>query len=78
MRRSAVSVNHEVPQMEEEGFDVNYFMVNGYGIPNYYEEVFLTNNDILENEPKWQKDLSAPARKALQISRLIRMDALRS
>ena len=24
-------VNHEVPQMEEEGFDVNYFMVNGYG-----------------------------------------------
>ena len=45
-------VNHEVPQMEEEGFDVNYFMVNGYGIPNYYEEVFLTNNDILENEPE--------------------------
>ena len=38
--------------MEEEGFDVNYFMVNGYGIPNYYEEVFLTNNDILENEPE--------------------------
>ena len=35
-------VNHEVPQMEEEGFDVNYFMVNGYGIPNYYEEVFLS------------------------------------
>ena len=45
-------VNHEVPQMEEEGFDVNYFMVNGYGIPNYYDEVFLTNNDILENEPE--------------------------
>ena len=45
-------VNHEVPQLEEEGFDVNYFMVNGYGIPNYYEEVFLTNNDILENEPE--------------------------
>ena len=48
-------VNHEVPQMEEEGFDVNYFMVNGYGIPNYYEEVFLTNNDILENEPEVAK-----------------------
>ena len=45
-------VNHEVPQLEEEGFDVNYFSVSGYGIPNYYEEVFLTNNDLLENEPE--------------------------
>lgn len=45
-------VNHEVPQMEEEGFDVNYFSVSGYGIPNYYEEVFLTNDDLLENEPE--------------------------
>ena len=42
-------VNHEVPQLEEEGFDVNYFMVNGYGIPNYYEEVFLANNDMIEH-----------------------------
>ena len=45
-------VNHEVPQLEEEGFDVNYFSVSGYGIPNYYEEVFLTNDDLLENEPE--------------------------
>ena len=44
--------NHEVPQLEEEGFDVNYFSVSGYGIPNYYEEVFLTNDDLLENEPE--------------------------
>ena len=45
-------VNHEVPQLEEEGFDVHYFSVSGYGIPNYYEEVFLTNDDLLENEPE--------------------------
>lgn len=45
-------VNHEVPQLEEEGFNVNYFSVSGYGIPNYYEEVFLTNDDLLENEPE--------------------------
>lgn len=44
-------VNHEVPQLEEEGFDVNYFMVNEYGIPNYYEGVFLANDDMIENEP---------------------------
>ena len=45
-------VNHEVPQMEEEGFDVNYFLVNQYGIPNYYEAVFLTNSEMIEKEPE--------------------------
>lgn len=45
-------VNHEVPQMEEEGFELNYFPVSGYGIPNYYEEVFLTNNKLLEEDPE--------------------------
>ena len=45
-------VNHEVPQLEEEGFDVNYFLVNEYGIPNYYEAVFLANDEMVENEPE--------------------------
>ena len=45
-------VNHEVPQMEEEGFELNYFPVSGYGIPNYYEGVFLANNEMIENEPE--------------------------
>lgn len=45
-------VNHEVPQLEKEGYDVNYFMVSDYGIPNYYEEVFLANTDMIENEPE--------------------------
>lgn len=43
-------VNHEVPQMEKEGFEVNYFMVNEYGVPNYYEAVFLANNNMIEGE----------------------------
>lgn len=45
-------VNHEVPQMEEEGFDAKYFMVNEYGVPNYYEAVFLANNKMIEAEPE--------------------------
>ena len=45
-------VNHEVPQLEEEGFEVNYFLVNEYGIPNYYEAVFLANTDMIEKEPE--------------------------
>lgn len=44
-------VNHEVPEMQSEGFEVNYFLVNEYGIPNYYEAVFLASNKMIENEP---------------------------
>ena len=45
-------VNHEVPELEHEGFEVNYFSVSDYGIPNYYEGVFLANNDMIKNEPE--------------------------
>ena len=45
-------VNHEVPQMEEEGFEVNYFPVTGYGIPNYYEAVFLASDSMIDAEPE--------------------------
>lgn len=45
-------VNHEVPQMEEEGFAVDYFMVDDYGVPNYYEGVFLANDEMIESEPE--------------------------
>lgn len=43
-------VNHEVPQMEEEGFEVNYFELDDYGVPTYYEGVFLANDDMIEND----------------------------
>ncbi|MGO5028501.1 ABC transporter substrate-binding protein [Candidatus Agathobaculum pullicola] len=44
-------VNHEVPQMEKEGFEVNYFFPDDYGVPQYYEGVFLANDEMIENEP---------------------------
>jgi len=43
-------VNHEVPQMEEEGFSVNWFDLDEYGVPTYYEGVFLANDDAIEND----------------------------
>ncbi len=43
-------VNHEVPQMEEEGFEVNWFALDDYGVPTYYEGVFLANDDAIEND----------------------------
>ena len=43
-------VNHEVPQMEEEGFEVNWFALDSYGVPTYYEGVFLANDDAIVND----------------------------
>lgn len=45
-------VNHEVPQMEEEGFEVNYFELDDYGVPTYYEGVFLASDEMIETEPE--------------------------
>lgn len=43
-------VNHEVPQMEEEGFAVNWFDLDDYGVPTYYEGVFLASDDAIAND----------------------------
>lgn len=43
-------VNHEVPQMEEQGFEVNYFSPAEYGVPNYYEAVFVASDKTIEND----------------------------
>lgn len=43
-------VNHEVPQMEEEGFAVNWFDLDDYGVPTYYEGIFLANDDAIQND----------------------------
>ena len=43
-------VNHEVPQMEEAGFEVNYFFPSDFGIPEYYGYVLVTGEKQMENE----------------------------
>lgn len=48
-------VNHEVPQMEEEGFSVNWFGLDDYGVPSYYEGVFLANDKAIENDSETLK-----------------------
>ena len=53
-------VNNEVPALEEEGFEVNYFFPTEYGVPNYSELVFVSgNNNINENSEKIEKFLRA-------------------
>lgn len=43
-------VNHEVPQMEEEGFAVNWFDLDEYGVPTYYEGIFLANDEAIAKD----------------------------
>ena len=45
-------VNHEVPQLEEEGFEVQYFGIDEYGVPTNYEGVFLASDTMIEEEPE--------------------------
>lgn len=45
-------VNHEVPQMEKEGFEVNYFFPDDFGVPQYYEGIFLADDKMIEEEPE--------------------------
>ena len=53
-------VNHEVPQLEEEGIEINYFFPTDFGVPEVYELVFLAGQDAVENNPeKLQKFLRA-------------------
>lgn len=48
-------INHEVPQLEEEGFEVNYMELDDYGVPTYYEGIFLANDDTIENDSETLK-----------------------
>lgn len=43
-------VNHEVPQLEKEGFEVSYFPLDEYGVPTYYEAVFLASDRMIDQD----------------------------
>lgn len=45
-------VNHEVPQLKSEGFDVNYFSPVDFGMPNYYELIIVAGEEALEKNPE--------------------------
>ena len=41
--------------MEEEGFEVNWFSLDDYGVPTNYEGVFVANDDAIENDSETLK-----------------------
>ena len=38
-------------QAEKEGFEVNYFFPDDFGVPKYYEGIFLASDEMIDNEP---------------------------
>lgn len=59
-------VNHEVPQLEKEGFDVNYFYPTDFGVPNYYEMIFVTGEQQLQEEPELLKGFLRACQKGFE------------
>lgn len=43
-------INHEVPVLKHQGHKINYFDPSKYGVPNYYEEIFVTSDDTLREK----------------------------
>ena len=59
-------VNHEVPVMKHQGFDVNYFYPCDYGIPNYYELLFVANDETINNNPNLLKKFLKASKKGFE------------
>ncbi|MCY6370681.1 ABC transporter substrate-binding protein [Clostridium ganghwense] len=48
-------INHEVPVLIHQGKKINYFDPSQYGVPNYYEEAFVTSETTLKEKPETLK-----------------------
>lgn len=59
-------VNHEVPQLEKEGFELNYFYPTEYGVPETYELVFVAGEDMIENDSETLKAFLRASKKGFE------------
>ncbi len=56
-------INHEIPQLIEEGFDLNYFPMYDYGVPEDYEMVFLANDKTIAQDADMLKGFLRASKK---------------
>ena len=53
-------INHEVPVIKEKGIEINYFLIDNFGIPQAYELVLVANDELLnQNKETYTKVLKA-------------------
>src|SRR5690625_7252657 len=63
---SGMFVNHEVPLLRSEGYDVDFINPVDYGVPSYYEVVAVTSDDTWEKESEQLKAFWKAARKGFE------------
>ncbi|PPK45290.1 ABC transporter substrate-binding protein [Clostridium algidicarnis] len=59
-------INHEVPVLRHEGHEINYLSPADYGVPNYYEEIFVTSDDTLKEKPETLKKFMKASKKGFK------------
>lgn len=53
-------INHEIPALEEQGFEMNCMELTDYGIPNYYALMLVTGEtQLVQNRDKYTRFLRA-------------------
>ncbi|MEG2347969.1 MAG: ABC transporter substrate-binding protein [Cetobacterium sp.] len=49
-------INHEIPVMQDKGVDINYFLIENFGVPQSYELILVANDELLkEKKDTYQK-----------------------
>jgi putative hydroxymethylpyrimidine transport system substrate-binding protein len=56
-------INHEVPVLKHQGYQLNYFDPSKYGVPNYYEEVFVASDTTIKEKPETLKKFMRASQK---------------
>ncbi len=59
-------INHEVPVLKNQGHEINYFDPSKYGVPNYYEEVFVASDKTIKEKPETLKKFMKASQKGFE------------
>jgi putative hydroxymethylpyrimidine transport system substrate-binding protein len=62
-------INHEVPVLKHEGYEVNYFSPADYGVPRYYEEVFVASDNTIKEKSETLKKFMRAAKKGFEFTK---------
>ena len=68
--------NYEINELKLEGAEADYFALEKYGIPDYYELVIVTNDAFLKEHPDTTKKLMMAIWEAIQFTKENPDDAL--
>lgn len=59
-------INHEVPVLKHEGHQINYFSPSDYGVPRYYEEVFVASDNTIKEKSETLKKFMRASQKGYE------------